>query len=310
MSESCAEFKPNLQVEIAGLKLKNPIMPASGCFGYGREFAAYYPLSKLGAVVVKATTLKPRIGNSTPRIAEVTAGMLNAIGLANPGVEQVINQELPWLRQQNVPIIVNIAGQTEEEYCEVTRRICDTNLADAVELNVSCPNVDAGGISFGVNPHILQELVNRVKRWCSLPLFVKLSPNVTKIQEIAVAAEQGGADGLSLINTLIGMKIDLTTGKPLLANRIGGLSGPAIKPIAVRMVYEVAKSVNIPIIGMGGIYSGEDVIEFIMAGASAVMVGTANFTNPLACPQIIAETAGYLRQHDVYNLEQIKGCAL
>lgn len=302
--------KPNLAVELAGLHLKNPVMPASGCFGFGREYGEYYHLNQLGAVVVKATTLHPRLGNPTPRVTEVTGGMLNAIGLANPGVDKVLSSELPWLAERNVPIIVNAAGDTVDEYCEVVRRISNSGLAQAIELNVSCPNVELGGLAFGVEPRILKDLVAAVRKHCSIPLFVKLSPNVTSIQDLALAAEDGGADGISLINTLIGMKIDLKTRKPVLANKRGGLSGPAVKPVAVRMVYEVAQVVQLPIIGMGGIYSGEDAVEFIMAGATAVMVGTANFTNPYACLQIIKEIEEFMVREGIKDLEEIRGCAL
>lgn len=302
--------KPDLSVELAGLKLRNPVIPASGCFGFGREYAGYYSLDKLGAIAVKATTLEPRLGNPTPRVAEVKAGMLNAIGLANPGVEKVLAEDLPWLATQNVPIIVNVAGETVEQYCEVTERLSESGMVQGIELNVSCPNVKAGGITFGVDPVILEDLVAKVRRVCSIPLFVKLSPNVSDIVELAHAAEQGGADGLSLINTLIGMRIDTRTRQPVLANKTGGLSGPAIKPVAVRMVYQVAQAVKIPIIGMGGIYTGLDAIEFIMAGATAIMVGTANFTNPFACPQIITEIAEFMEQENIKNLSEIRGCAL
>lgn len=301
---------PDLSVELAGLKLRNPVMPASGCFGFGREYAKYYPLNQLGAVVVKAVTRLPRQGNPTPRVAEVTGGMLNAIGLANPGLEAVLNHELPWLAKQDVPVIVNVAGAAVEEYVEVARSIADSGLAAAIELNVSCPNVKAGGISFGVDPGVLKNLVAEVKQVCRIPLFVKLTPNVTDIRELALAAQAGGADGLSLINTLIGMKIDLNSRRPVLANKIGGLSGPAVKPVAVRMVHETAQVVDIPIIGMGGIATGADAVEFIMAGASAVMVGTANFTNPLACPNIIAEIRDFMLENGIKSLDEIRGCAL
>lgn len=300
----------NLTTELAGLQLKNPVMPASGCFGFGREYGEYYPLNRLGAVVVKATTLQPRLGNSTPRVTEVTAGMLNAIGLANPGLEKVVGDELPWLAKQDVPIIVNVAGDTVKDYCTVVERICQSGLAHGIELNVSCPNVELGGLAFGVDATILRSLVEAVRGICTLPLFVKLSPNVTRIQDLALAAAEGGADGLSLINTLIGMQIDLHHRKPVLANRTGGLSGPAIKPVAVRMVYEVAKAVDLPIIGMGGIYNGRDALEFIMAGAWAVMVGTANFTDPYACPRIITEIAQFMEVEGIKDLKEIRGCAL
>lgn len=300
----------DLKVDLAGLQLRNPVMPASGCFGFGREYSEYYSLDQLGAVVVKATTLHPRLGNPTPRVTEVVGGMLNAIGLANPGVDKVITEELPWLARQNVPIFVNVAGDTVEDYCQVVEGICKSGLAQAIELNVSCPNVKLGGLAFGVDAKVLRGLVEEVRKVCTLPLFVKLSPNVTRIQDLALAAASGGADGLSLINTLVGMQIDLIKRKPVLANRTGGLSGRAIKPVAVRMVYDVAKEVDLPIIGMGGIYSGRDAAEFIMAGAWAVEVGTANFTDPYACPRIIAELRSFMEEEGIENIEEIRGCAL
>ncbi len=300
----------DLKVDLGGLQLRNPVMPASGCFGFGREYSEYYSLDTLGAVVVKATTLKPRLGNPTPRVTEVTGGMLNAIGLANPGLSKVLTEELPWLERQNVPIFVNVAGDTVEDYCSVVDEVCRSGLAQAIELNVSCPNVELGGLAFGVNPSVLRGLVEEVRKVCTLPLYVKLSPNVTRIQDLAVAAASGGADGLSLINTLVGMQIDLATRKPALANKTGGLSGPAIKPVAVRMVYEVAREVNLPIIGMGGICSGRDAAEFIMAGAWAVEVGTANFTDPYACPRIVAELKSFMEAEGIKNLGEIRGCAL
>lgn len=300
----------DLTVDLAGLYLRNPVMPASGCFGFGKEYSEYYPLNQLGAVVVKATTLSPRLGNPTPRVAEVTAGMLNAIGLANPGLDKVLEEELPWLSQQDVPVFVNVAGDTVDEYCEVVQRVSDSNLAQAIELNVSCPNVKLGGLAFGVDATVLRGLVEAVRKHCTLPLIVKLSPNVTRIQDLALAAAEGGADGLSLINTLIGMQIDLSARKPLLGNGTGGLSGRAIKPVALRMVYDVAKAVKLPIIGIGGIYSGRDAAEFIMAGAWAVEVGTANFTDPYACPRIIAELASFMEAEGIRDLKEIRGCAL
>ena len=300
----------NLEADIAGLQLRNPVMPASGCFGFGREYSEYYSLDELGAVVVKATTLHPRLGNPTPRVTEVTCGMLNAIGLANPGVDKVIAEELSWLAGQNVPIIVNVAGDAVEDYCQVVDKICRSGLAQAIELNVSCPNVKLGGLAFGVDAAVLRNLVEAVRKVCTLPLYVKLSPNVTRVQDLALAAASGGADGLSLINTLVGMQIDLAERKPVLANRTGGLSGRAIKPVAVRMVYDVAREVNLPIIGMGGIYSGRDAAEFIMAGAWAVEVGTANFTDPYACPRIVAELRSFMEEEGIKNIEEIRGCAL
>lgn len=299
----------DLRVNIAGMELKNPVMPASGCFSFGQEFAELYDLSLLGAVVVKATTLEPRLGNPTPRVAETPGGMLNAIGLQNPGVERVLQEELPRLRPVDTRVIVNVAGSGVEEYVEVVRRLSESQDVDAVELNISCPNVKCGGIQFGVDPRLAAELVAACKEVAQRPLIVKLSPNVTDIVQMAVAVEEAGADALSLINTLVGMSIDVEKRRPLLANGTGGLSGPAIKPVAVRMVYQVAQAVNIPLIGMGGIMSGEDAIEFIMAGATAVAVGTANFVNPYACPQIISEMGEWCRRHGVTRISELTGAA-
>lgn len=300
----------DMSVNLLGLKLKNPVMPASGCFGFGKEYSKYYDLNKLGAIVVKATTQKARLGNPTPRVAEVTCGMLNSIGLANPGLDKVLSDELPWLKSYSLPVIVNVAGETVEEYCSVVDRISRSKLAHAIELNVSCPNVAQGGLSFGADRKVLSELLKRVRGVCSLPLIVKLSPNVTDIVEIGLAAQEAGADAISLINTLIGMKIDINTGRPVLARKVGGLSGPAIKPVAIRMVYQLAEVLKLPIIGIGGIYTAEDVIEFIMAGASAVQIGTANFTNPMAIPDIIDDLERYMKEKGIKDLDQIRGCAL
>ncbi|MFO1445836.1 dihydroorotate dehydrogenase [Bacillus sp. Bva_UNVM-123] len=279
----------SLQTNLPGLQLKNPIMPASGCFGFGREFSQLYDLSLLGAIMIKATTLEPRFGNPTPRVAETNAGMLNAIGLQNPGLEKVINEELLWLEQFDVPIIANVAGSMEEDYIEVAKEISKVRNVHALELNISCPNVKTGGIAFGTIPEVAKNLTKKVKEVSEVPVYVKLSPNVTNIVEMAKAVEAGGADGLTMINTLLGMSIDLKTGNPILANKTGGLSGPAIKPVAIRMIYEVSQHVQLPIIGMGGIQSAEDVLEFYYAGASAVAVGTANFVDPFVCPTIIDE---------------------
>lgn len=279
----------SLNVNLPGLKLKNPIMPASGCFGFGREFSQLYDLSQLGAIMIKATTLEPRFGNPTPRVAETSAGMLNAIGLQNPGLEKVVNEELVWLEHFEVPIIANVAGSQEEDYIAVARKISASPNVHALELNISCPNVKTGGIAFGTIPEIAKNLTRKVKEVSEVPVYVKLSPNVTNIVEMAKAVEDGGADGLTMINTLVGMRIDLKTGKPILANKSGGLSGSAIKPVALRMIYEVSQQVSLPIIGMGGIESAEDVIEYFYAGASAVAVGTANFVDPFVCPKIIGE---------------------
>lgn len=279
----------SLQTNLPGLQLKNPIMPASGCFGFGREFSQLYDLSLLGAIMIKATTLEPRFGNPTPRVAETNAGMLNAIGLQNPGLEKVINEELQWLEQFDVPIIANVAGSMEEDYIEVAKEISKVRNVHALELNISCPNVKTGGIAFGTVPEVAKNLTKKVKEVSEVPVYVKLSPNVTNIVEMAKAVEAGGADGLTMVNTLLGMSIDLKTGNPILANKTGGLSGPAIKPVAIRMIYEVSQHVQLPIIGMGGIQSAEDVLEFYYAGASAVAVGTANFVDPFVCPTIIDE---------------------
>ncbi len=277
----------SLTIDLPGLQLKNPIMPASGCFGFGREFSNLYDLSKLGAIMIKSTTLEPRFGNPTPRVAETNAGMLNAIGLQNPGLHKVMSEELPWLDAYDVPIIANVAGTAMEDYVETAKEISKASNVHAIELNISCPNVKCGGIQFGTDPETAKELTKAVKNVSEVPVYVKLSPNVSDIVSIAKAVEDGGADGLTMINTLVGMRIDLKTARPVLANKTGGLSGPAIKPVAIRMIHDVSQHVSIPIIGMGGISTAEDVIEFFYAGASAVAVGTANFVNPFVCPEII-----------------------
>ncbi|WP_019242374.1 MULTISPECIES: dihydroorotate dehydrogenase [Bacillus] len=285
-----------LQIELPGLSLKNPIMPASGCFGFGKEFSELYDLNVLGSIMIKATTVESRFGNPTPRVAETHAGMLNAIGLQNPGLEHVMNNELKWLEQFDLPIIANVAGSTEEDYVEVAKEISTATNVSALELNISCPNVKEGGIAFGTDPETAKRLTRKVKEASQVPVYVKLSPNVTNIVEMAKAVEDGGADGLTMINTLLGMKLDLKTAKPVIANKTGGLSGPAIKPVAIRMIHEVSQQVNIPIIGMGGITNAEDVIEFFYAGASAVAVGTANFVDPFVCPTIIEKLPALLEE--------------
>jgi dihydroorotate dehydrogenase (NAD+) catalytic subunit len=297
----------SLNIQLPGLDLKNPIMPASGCFGFGREYSQFYDLSTLGAIMIKATTVEPRFGNPTPRVAETSAGMLNAIGLQNPGLEKVLTEELPWLNQYNVPIIANVAGSLEEDYVEVAKQISEATNVHAIELNISCPNVKTGGIAFGTNPEVAKQLTKKVKEVSSVPVYVKLSPNVTNIVEMAKAVEEGGADGLTMINTLIGMRLDLKTGKPILANRSGGLSGPAIKPVAIRMIYEVSQHVSLPIIGMGGVQSTEDVIEYFYAGASAVAVGTANFVDPFICPKIIEELPFLLKKLGFEHISECTG---
>ncbi|AOC56849.1 MULTISPECIES: dihydroorotate dehydrogenase [Bacillus] len=296
-----------LNVELPGLSLKNPIIPASGCFGFGREFASLYDLSVLGGIMIKATTLEPRFGNPTPRVAETGAGMLNAIGLQNPGLKGVLENELPWLEQFDTPIIANVAGSQVDDYVEVAKQISQAKNVHALELNISCPNVKTGGIAFGTDPHMAAALTKAVKEVSSVPVYVKLSPNVANIVEIAQAIESAGADGLTMINTLIGMRLDLKTGKPILANKTGGLSGPAVKPVAVRMVHEVSQAVSIPIIGMGGVQNAEDVLEFLLAGASAVAVGTANFVNPFICPEIIEELPRVLAAYGYSSVEECIG---
>ncbi|KGR80417.1 dihydroorotate dehydrogenase [Ureibacillus manganicus] len=297
----------NISVQLPGLNLKNPIMPASGCFGFGKEFANLYDLSKLGAIMIKATTVEPRFGNPTPRVAETPAGMLNAIGLQNPGLEKVMSEELPWLERFDVPIIANVAGSLLEDYVDVARRISTAPNVKALELNISCPNVKQGGITFGTDPVVARQLVEAVKVVSKVPVYVKLSPNVTNIVEIAQAVEIGGADGITMINTLVGMRLDERTGKPVIANGTGGLSGPAVKPVAIRMVYEVYKAVEIPIIGMGGVTNAQDVIDFMSAGASAVAVGTSNFVDPFVCPKIIDELPKKLEELGVKRVKDIIG---
>lgn len=300
----------DLTVPFLDMNFKNPVMPASGCFSFGREMAAMYDLNRLGAIVVKATTLDERQGNKTPRLAETAAGMLNSIGLQNPGVERVMSEELPYLMQFNqLPVIVNVAGTAIEDYVMVVQRLSDMDSITAIELNISCPNVKCGGIQFGTDPAMAQSMIRAIKEVARMPVIVKLSPNVTDIVQMAVACEEAGADALSLINTLIGMQIDVEHKRPLLANGVGGLSGPAVKPVAVRMVYEVSSAVSIPVIGMGGIMTGVDAIEFLMAGASAVQVGTANFVDPYACIRIIDELGVWCDAHGVRAVTELIGAA-
>lgn len=276
-----------LSVKLPGLDLKNPIIPASGCFGFGDEYAKYYDLSLLGAIMIKATTIEPRFGNPIPRVAETPSGMLNAIGLQNPGLDIVMNEKLPKLEQYDVPIIANVAGASEEDYVSVCAKIGEADNVKAIELNISCPNVKHGGIAFGTDPDVAFRLTEAVMKVAKVPVYVKLSPNVTDIVPIVQAIEAGGANGLTMINTLLGMRIDLKTRQPILANGTGGLSGPAIKPVAIRLIHQVSQITQLPIIGMGGVYSVDDVIEMYLAGASAVAIGTANFTDPFICPKII-----------------------
>lgn len=297
-----------LETNLAGIKMKNPIMPASGCFGFGREFAEFYDLSCLGAIAVKATSLEAREGNWTPRVAETYAGMINSIGLQNPGIEKVINEELRFLEQYDTGIFVNIVGHSIEDYAQVAQKISAVHNVSAIELNVSCPNVH-DGIHFGTNAELLHDLVVEVKKYSQKPVFVKLSPNVSDIVKMAKACQRANADGLSMINTLIGMRIDLHSKKPIIARKTGGLSGPAIKPIAIRMIYDVSQEVNLPIIGMGGIMNVDDVLEFFYAGASAVAIGTANFIEPFACQTIIQELENRLAQEKISNIQELIGLA-
>jgi dihydroorotate dehydrogenase (NAD+) catalytic subunit len=304
------EFKTKsiLSTEIAGMKMKNPIMPASGCFGFGREFAEFYDLSKLGGIAVKATSVEARDGNWTPRVAETYAGMINSIGLQNPGLEKVVAEELKFLEPYDTEIFVNVVGHSIEDYAKVSSELSKVKNVSAIELNVSCPNVK-DGIHFGTNEKLLEDLVREVKTISSKPVFVKLSPNVTDIVAMAKAAQKGGADGLSMINTLLGMRIDLKTKKPVIARKMGGLSGPAIKPVAIRMIYDVSQAVDLPIIGMGGIMNADDVLEFIYAGASAVAIGTANFIEPFACLEIIDELETKLKDMKISNINELVGAA-
>lgn len=294
----------DLRVNIAGVELKNPVTTASGTFA-PREFAQFMDLSELGGVIVKGISSTPWNGNPTPRVAETYGGMLNAVGLQNPGVDYFIENDLPFLEQFDTKVIVNLAGKTIEEYCEVASKLADTSV-DLLELNISCPNVKEGGIGFGTSAKMAEQVTRAVKKVSKQPLIVKLSPNVTDITEIAKAVEYAGADAVSLINTLIGMKIDIHKKSPVLANKIGGFSGPAIKPVAVRMVYQVARAVKVPIIGLGGIMTGEDAIEFILAGASAISVGTASFTNPKACLDIKQGIINYMNQYGFKSIKEIQ----
>jgi len=301
-------LKTELAVNLAGINFKNPIIPASGCFGFGREYSKFYDLSILGGIAIKAATTEERRGNDTPRVAETPSGMLNSIGLQNPGVDKIISDELEFLKQYDTRILANVAGWSIDDYVAVTEKISGAENVSAIELNVSCPNVK-DGIQFGSDTCALTEVVRAAKAVSKKPLFVKLSPNVTDIVALARAAEAAGADGLSMINTLLGMRIDLRTRKPILARGSGGLSGPAVKPVAVRMIYEVSQRVGIPIIGMGGIMSADDVIEFFLAGASAVSVGTANFINPMICPELIAALPAALERMNVSSISELSGKA-
>ena len=297
-----------LAVSLPGLELKNPIMPASGCFGFGSEYAQYYDLSVLGSIMIKATTVEPRPGNPIPRVAETPGGMLNAIGLQNPGLDVVMAEKLPWLAERfpDLPIIANVAGYTTEDYVTVSEVISTAPNVAALEINISCPNVKRGGITFGTNATAAHDLTKAVVAAANVPVYVKLSPNVTDITEIARAVADAGADGLTLINTLTGMRINLGWRKPVIANGTGGLSGPAVLPIAVRMIDAVTRVVDIPVIGMGGVMTSADVLELMMAGASAVAVGTSNFTDPVACPKIIDGLEPLMDDLHIPSLEDLR----
>lgn len=296
----------NTSYKIGDLEFKNPVTTASGTFGSGREYSDFVDLNKLGAVTVKGVSSVPWIGNDTPRVAEVYAGMLNSVGLQNPGVEAFIKNDVPFLRQFDTKIIVNVCGHAIHEYVEVVEALQNADV-DALELNISCPNLSEGGLSFGTDPKMVEEVVSKVKKVAKQPLIVKLTPNVTDITEIAKASESAGADAISLINTLTGMKIDISKRKPILARKMGGMSGPAVKPVALRMVYQVNKVVKVPIIGMGGISNTEDALEFIMAGASGIAVGTANFINPFATVEVIDGIEKYMVDNNILDLKEIRG---
>ena len=296
----------DLSVDIAGVTLKNPVMTASGTFGSGEEFSGFIDLNCLGAVVTKGVSNVPWPGNPTPRIAETYGGMLNAIGLQNPGIDVFIKRDIPFLLQFDTKIVVNVCGKSESDYVEVVERLADEP-ADLLEINISCPNVKEGGIAFGQRPEAAEQITRAVKAKAAQPVIMKLSPNVADIAEMARACEAGGADAISLINTLTGMKIDIERRTFALANRTGGLSGPAIKPVAVRMVYQAAQAVSIPVIGMGGIMTAEDAIEFILAGASAVSIGTANFTDPCVCARIVDGIGDYMQRHGVKDIKELIG---
>ena len=300
----------DVRVNLSGIELQNPIIPASGCFGFGQEFRQFYDINMLGSFSFKGTTLEPRFGNELPRVAECEAGMLNSVGLQNPGIDAVIAQELPKLKEHfHQPLVANISGFSLEDYAACCEKISACEQVGIIELNISCPNVHGGGMAFGSEPGSAARVTEACKRVSTKPLYVKLSPNVTDICEIARACESAGADGLSLINTLLGMRIDLKTRKPVLANKAGGFSGPAIFPVALRMVYQVYEAVKIPIIGMGGVARARDVIEMMLAGAAAVQVGAANLVNPYACKEIIEALPNVMQELGITSLQEIIGAA-
>lgn len=300
----------SLKTELCGIELDNPLIPASGTFGFGYEFNEIYDINCLGSFSFKGTTLNPRFGNPTPRIAECERGMINSVGLQNPGVDKVISEELPKLKKCfHKPVMANVSGFSIEEYVETVKKLDKEDIIGWFEINISCPNVHGGGMSFGVSPENAGAVTKAVKAVTSKPVIIKLSPNVTDIVAIAKACEENGADGISLINTLLGMKIDLKRRKPVVANKMGGFSGPAIKPVAVRMVYQVYEAVSIPIVGGGGVSTAEDVIEMMLAGASAVEIGAANLVDPMACPKIIEDLPRVMEKYGIKNLKDIIGGA-
>ena len=296
----------NTKVNLAGVELKNPVMTASGTFGSGAEYSEFVDLGRLGAVVTKGVASVPWTGNPTPRIAETSCGMLNAIGLQNPGIDVFCERDIPFLKKYDTKIRVNVCGKSTEEYCEVVERLAG-EAVDMLEINISCPNVKEGGIAFGQDPKAVETITREVKKYAKQPIIMKLSPNVTDITEMAKAAEAGGADVLSLINTLTGMKIDINKRTFALANKTGGMSGPCLKPVAVRMVYQVARAVKLPIIGMGGICNAEDALEFILAGATAVSIGTANFTNPYATVETVQGIEDYMKKNKIEDIQSLIG---
>ncbi|WP_054694916.1 dihydroorotate dehydrogenase [Syntrophomonas palmitatica] len=304
------EHLPDLSVNLGGIIMKNPVAVASGTFGYGREYEDFVDISNLGAVIVKGTTLEPRAGNPTPRIVETPAGMLNAIGLENPGIDAFLHEHLPYLREKNVTVIANIAGNTVDEYAELAARIEGHSGVAGIELNISCPNVKEGGLQFGTDPELVYQVVNAVKKHSSLPIIPKLSPNVTDIVVIARAARDAGADALAMINTLMGMAVDIDKRCPVLGNVFGGLSGPAIKPVALRMIYQVYKEIDLPILGGGGIMNTTDALEFIMVGAAAVSIGTGNFVHPSLAENISQGLSEYMAERGIRSLSELRGAAV
>lgn len=299
----------DLKVNVCGVEFSNPIIAASGTFGFGHEYSEFYPLNEIGGISCKGITLQPRLGNPPPRIAETPSGILNAVGLQNPGVDHFIKEDLPWLKKQNTVIIANIAGNTMDDYCQMAEKLSQSDV-DMIELNISCPNVKCGGVAFGTSCESVSAITSAVRKYCTKPLVVKLSPNVTDIAEIARSAESAGADAISMINTLTGMRIDIETKRPIIRNNTGGLSGAAVFPVAVRMVWQVANAVKIPIIGMGGISTWQDAVEMLIAGASALQIGTVLFSDPYAPIKINEGINNYLDSHSIKSVKELTGTIL